>query len=484
LEVVPLVGWHNPEIGNAVTLGLKRFAGTAEFGVLRGPRNGMPAAFRSGFRMPHRTANHFRSSSPTSPEGADLARGSDQRTGAVSFSGGVLAAALWVPWMVSVCSASSGDWNQWLGGPQRTLQAAVELRAGSAPVFVEAWRRTLGSGYAGVSVCGTNAVTAMTDGGQDLAVLLDAADGTERWRQPLGRTRRRGEGVPRGPLSTPALDAEAAYVQAMDGRLVCLDLSGGRPRWEVNLKRTFQAHEPSYGFASSPLLLDDLVVVTPAGSSSGAVAALDRRTGAVRWRTSLGGSAEYTSATWWPGAQGGQILAHLGTKLAGLSPGDGRKLWELDGVAGGLWTASIVAGGHAFMPTAEQTRLLESGADAVREVWKSPVFEGAMGPVVEVNGLLIGHHERRLTALDASSGTLMWQQPEETDGQLLALGEWLVFVNDRAGILDLLAVRREGATTIRRQTLFKPTRMETPLTFARGTLYVRAPEELVALRME
>ncbi|MBN8246660.1 MAG: PQQ-like beta-propeller repeat protein, partial [Verrucomicrobia bacterium] len=115
---------------------------------------------------------------------------------------------------------------------------------------------------------------------------------------------------------------------------------------------------------------------------------------------------------WWPGVHGGQILAHLGTKLAGLAPAEGRKLWEMDDVAGGLWTASILSGGHAFVPTAGQVRTLESAADGVRDVWRSPVFEGVMGPVVEVKGLLVGHHERRLTALDAASGMQVWQQAE------------------------------------------------------------------------
>lgn len=375
-------------------------------------------------------------------------------------------------------------WNQWLGGPARTLTARPSFTGDSPPAFVEVWRQPLGSGFAGLAVSGTNALTAMTDGRQDVAVLLDADTGVERWHFGLGRTKKRAEGVPLGPLSTPAIDADSAYVQALDGRFVCLELATGKLRWEVSLKRAFKAHEPGYGFASSPLLLDDLVVLQPAGSSSCSVVALDRRTGEVRWKTALGTAAEYASATWLPRAEGPQVVAHLGTMLAGLDPADGARLWELDGVAGGLWTPSVIGAGRVFFPTAGETRLVQPSADSVRVLWSSPVFESTMGPVVELEGMLIGHHERRLTALDAVTGKQLWQKPEETDGQLLTLGDWIVFVNDRAGVLELLSVNREGSQLVGRQPVFKPTRMETPLPFAHGTLYIRTSEELIALRTE
>ncbi|MFN0068970.1 MAG: PQQ-binding-like beta-propeller repeat protein [Limisphaerales bacterium] len=393
--------------------------------------------------------------------------------------------AAWLALALSFGANAGGGWNQWLGGPERTLNASLQSTTDSPPTFTEFWRRPMGSGFAGFSVDAGHGITAMTDGRQDVAVLLDAATGFERWRFTLGRTRKRAEGVPLGPLSTPAIDAEAAYVQALDGRFVCLDRASGQLRWEVNLKRAFQAYEPGYGFASSPLLLPDLVVLLPAGSSANSAVALDRRTGEVRWKASLGTATEYASAAWLPqpGRGGGQIIAALGTRLAGLAPEDGRLLWALDGVAGGLWTPSTLTGGRVFFPTAQVTRLLEPAGDAAREIWNSPVFEGVMGPVVELDGMLIGHHERRLTALDATAGRQLWQRPAETDGQLLVLGKWLVFVNDRAGTLEVLVVTPQGCEAVHRQPVLKPTRMESPLAFADGLLFLRAPEELVALRV-
>ncbi len=158
-------------------------------------------------------------------------------------------------------------------------------------------------------------------------------------------------------------------------------------------------------------------------------------------------------------------------------------LWQVGDISGGLWTPSVLANGHVFFPLTRETQVRELGGDASRLVWSSPVFEGTMGPVVEINGLLVGHHKRRLTALDVATGEQLWQLPDETDGQLMAFGRWLVFLNDRAGRLEILAVDRRGAEVRRRQAVIKPTRMETPLTFARETLYLRTQEDLVALHL-
>jgi len=375
------------------------------------------------------------------------------------------------------------EWNQWLGGPGRTLSAEGRGTGDQPPTVSERWRRPLGSGFAGLSIWSTNAITAMTDGKQDHALLLNPETGGERWRVPLGRTKKRAEGTPPGPLSTPAIDAEAAYVQALDGRFLCLEIGSGKLRWELDVKRSLKAYEPGYGFASSPLLLGDLVVLVPAGSTKASVTALDRRTGEVRWQAALGAATEYSSATFAKPGEAPQIVAALGSKVVGLAALDGRVLWEVGDVTGGLWTPSILANGHVFLPLAQETQVREFTGRGSRLVWSSAVFEGVMGPVVEIQGLLVGHHQRRLTAVDAATGEQVWRLPNETDGQIVAYGRWLVFVNDRKGQIELLAVDRQGAKVLRSQAVIKPTRMETPLTVAGDTVFLRSPEELVALRL-
>ncbi len=226
---------------------------------------------------------------------------------------------------LAAAELSAIEWNQWLGGPSRTLTVGRRAVEDQPTTLTERWRRPLGSGFSWLSVWGSNAFTAMTDGKQDVAILLHAETGVERWRVTLGRTKKRAEGTPPGLLSTPALDAEAVYVQALDGRFLCLDNASGKVRWELNVKKTLKAYEPGYGFSSSPLLLEDLVVLMPAGSTAASVTAIDRRTGEVRWQTPLGTATEYASATLMHHGDGSQVVAALGSnKLAGLAVSNGR----------------------------------------------------------------------------------------------------------------------------------------------------------------
>jgi outer membrane protein assembly factor BamB len=269
-----------------------------------------------------------------------------------------------------------------------------------------------------------------------------------------------------------------------DRRFVCLEVATGKLRWELNPKSALKASEPGYGFASSPLLLDEWVVLLPAGSSAHSVTALDRRTGARRWSVPAGAPAEYASATAWSPGGKAQVVAQLSDRLIGVSANDGRILWTVGEAAGGLWTPSVLEDGRVFCPTASETRLLAPEGGAARVVWTSPVFEGVMGPVVEIGGMLVGHHKRKLTGIETGTGHQLWQQSSETDGQLLVWGSWLVFVNDRAGKLIVFAADRTGLAVKSEQQVFPPTRMETPLATAQGTLFLRTPTELIALRTE
>lgn len=79
--------------------------------------------------------------------------------------------------------------------------------------------------------------------------------------------------------STPAVDDTAVYALSKDGILICLEIQKGRPRWKKNLVTEYGAVKPFYGFAGSPVIEGDLVILTV----NTAGMALKRQTGELVW---------------------------------------------------------------------------------------------------------------------------------------------------------------------------------------------------------
>ena len=92
-----------------------------------------------------------------------------------------------------------------------------------------------------------------------------------------------GDAGPRHRLNsyaspTPVLDGERVYVHFGPRGTVCLDTAGG-----ILWKNTEFDYNVIQGGASSPILHRDLLILTCDGIDNQFIAALDKRTGKVKW---------------------------------------------------------------------------------------------------------------------------------------------------------------------------------------------------------
>jgi len=100
---------------------------------------------------------------------------------------------------------ADGSWTSFRGS-RGTGESLEELPPGDGPLSLElAWKRSLGSGYSGISVADGKLVTAFTDGERDLVVALDDDSGEELWRYDLAPIYRGHDGSHDGPIATPAI---------------------------------------------------------------------------------------------------------------------------------------------------------------------------------------------------------------------------------------------------------------------------------------
>ncbi len=197
------------------------------------------------------------------------------------------------------------------------LVSAFDLRTGE-PLWqrVTQAKDSRSSNIAGGIVAGAGVVYVVTGRGDALALAADS--GKVVWRSELAMPAR----------SLPTLGDGRLYVGLIDGRLVALDIHGGRQLW------SYQASEAPLIVLGqpAPAYAEGLVV---AGFASGEVTALRADTGSLAWTDNLGAgggrsaSTDVSSVHATPVIEGGTVYA---VGLAGLTVAldlrSGRRVWE------------------------------------------------------------------------------------------------------------------------------------------------------------
>jgi outer membrane protein assembly factor BamB len=92
------------------------------------------------------------------------------------------------------------------------------------------------------------------------------------------------------------VDGALLYALGSDGDLVCLETATGKTRWRKSLRNDFGGVPGTWAYSESPLIDGDVVACTPGGTEA-TIVALNKRTGALIWKSAVpgGGMAGYAS---------------------------------------------------------------------------------------------------------------------------------------------------------------------------------------------
>ncbi|MEZ6141828.1 MAG: PQQ-binding-like beta-propeller repeat protein [Zavarzinella sp.] len=128
--------------------------------------------------------------------------------------------------------------------------------------------------------------------------------------------------------ATPLIVDDKVYFHNAYGWLACLELPTGKTVWEMDTRAEFMAtDERKWGTCSSPLIVDNKLIINPGGKEA-SIVALNPKSGKVIWKTP-GRPASYGSLN---AAKIGPTLQIVGmdeTSLCGWDVATGKLLWEL-----------------------------------------------------------------------------------------------------------------------------------------------------------
>jgi outer membrane protein assembly factor BamB len=289
--------------------------------------------------------------------------------------------------LAAVVSLSGADWRQFRGTGHNS---ATEKPAPTAFDIKEkknvAWQADLvGRGPASPIVVKDRVIVTASDGAkQDKLYVLafDAKTGKELWRRQFwatGRTLCHPESAIAAP--SPASDGARIFAFYSSNDLVCLDLDGNL-LWYRGLAHDYPKAGNDVGMSSSPIVIDDTVVVQVENQGDSFAAGINTSTGEERWRVARPPLANWSSPASVSTKEGGIAILQDDNKLTGIAAKSGKQLWTFDLPCSGV-VSSAVDDGKLYVPAKgitalevasnptapellwEQNKLSASGASAV-----------------------------------------------------------------------------------------------------------------------
>ena len=166
----------------------------------------------------------------------------------------------------------------------------------------------------------------------DVAFVVEAFDRASGKRLWIHETAPEGELPPvhdkhNLASASPVTDGERVYAWFGTGQLVALDVNG-KPAWAKNLAREYGAFDIQWGHASSPVLFEDSIILLCYHSPASYILALDKRTGAVKWKTDKpAGQESYSSPIVVRGPAGNELIVNSNSGVESFDPATGKSLW-------------------------------------------------------------------------------------------------------------------------------------------------------------
>ena len=235
---------------------------------------------------------------------------------------------------------------------------------------------------------------------------------------------------------TPIIEGDRVYLHFGAFGTACITQSG-----EIVWKTKLEYDNGQHGTGGSPVIYEDLLIVSCDGNDAQFVVALDKATGKVRWKKMREGYQAYTTPLVVSLPGGDQVISPGAFRAIAYEPRTGKEIWHVKYGEGFSNVPRPVYGhGLVFICTGfQQASLLAVQPDGRGDVTKSKVVwrldRGVSltpSPLLVGNELYIVTDNGIATCIDAKTGEELWRarlggnhsaSPIYADGKIYFLSE-------------------------------------------------------------
>jgi outer membrane protein assembly factor BamB len=333
------------------------------------------------------------------------------------------------------------DWTQFRGSTGQGVSDEQGLPLQWSESRNVRWKVAIpGSGWSSPAILGDRIwLTTATEEGKSLrAICVDRNSGALLQNVELFRRKSAWKIHAKNSYAspTPVLEGDRVYLHFGAMGTACITQSG-QIVWKTQLEYDNGQHGPG----GSPVLYENLLILSCDGQDIQFVLALDKLTGKVRWKRFREGYQAYTTPLVVRLPEGDQLISPGAFRAIAYEPRTGKEIWQVKYGEGFSNVPRPVFGlGLVFICTGfQQPALLAVRPDGRGEVTKSHItWTLKRGVPLTPSPLLVGEEIYLIsdngiaTCLDARTGKEHWQvriggnhsaSPVYADGRIYFLSE-------------------------------------------------------------
>jgi outer membrane protein assembly factor BamB len=318
-------------------------------------------------------------------------------------------------------------------------------------------------------------------------LAFDTKDGKKLWERSFWAT---------GPALSHPKSCMAAPTPVTDGRLVlalfatndlvCLDADGA-VRWIRSLYQEFPGASDGRGFATSPVIVDGVLIVQGDNQNNSFALGIDLQTGTNRWKLARPKDIAWTTPIplLSPSKVGSQptgsglVLLQGSTQIAALDAATGKEVWKLERPVHPIASA-VQAGDMLYVPAEEAMCAFKFEQDmrrAPKLLWEKKKLSPNMSSPLVLNGQVFVIHQGMLVRVNGKTGEITSQTriKGEHSSSPVAAGQRIYCFSETGSGQAIDSAGPEckvtGTTELKEGILCTPA-------LADGALYIRSDQHL------
>ncbi len=351
------------------------------------------------------------------------------------------------------------------------------------------WRQPVGAGWSAFAVVGGRAYTQEQRGESECVTCYDLLTGQLLWvhASPVHFNQWQGGD---GPRATPTVHQGRVFAMGATGILDCLDAQTGQRVWSRNVLAENKLPNLIWGVSGSPLVFDDIVVVTGGLTNGPTLLAYRASNGEALWHAGTD-KASYASPVITTLVGRRLILSFNASSLTANDPSTGEPLlhypWSDD-----KWPKAaqpvVLEGDRIFLSSGYGAGCallaVKAGAGGklvASQLWKNLRMKNQFNSVAARDGFLYGLDDGLLACVEIATGERKWKDGRYGSGQTLLVDD-LVIIQTEPGAVVLAEAKPDGFKELGRLPALSAKTWNHP-TLAGRYLLVRNSEEMVGYEL-